>query len=388
LLQSTLVRWLLSFAPAPVALKWPERVRACVGALIGIVLTGGLTQITVGEAGMIPLLVAPMGASAVLLFAVPASPLAQPWSIMGGNLASAVVGVTCAALIRDPVHAAALAVALAICAMFVLRCIHPPSGAVALTAVLGGSQVHALGYGFVLAPIALQSAALLGSAVVYHRLTGHRYPHAWRHAPPAAAEPAASPATPGFTRSDLEAVLARQSELLDIDPDDLEALLRETQLQAYARTFRELTCADIMSRGVITITPAATVDDALHLLTRHHIKALPVVDPMRRVVGIVTRVDLAGAEPARTFKPGLAAVGGRLPEQPENEPLVASVMTADVCTVEASTVVSELVPMFANFGHHHIPVVDAGGRVVGMITEADLIAGLYRQTNTAQRRSA
>src|SRR5258706_10586585 len=97
-------------------------------------------------AANIPLLVAPMGASAVLLFAVPASPLAQPWSIIGGNLVSATVGVACAALIGNPVHAAALAVAVAVGAMFALRCIHPPSGAVALTAGLGGPAGHAMGF--------------------------------------------------------------------------------------------------------------------------------------------------------------------------------------------------------------------------------------------------
>src|SRR5450830_1606221 len=81
-------------------------------------------------------LIAPMGASAVLLFAVPASPLAQPWSIIGGNLVSALVGVSYAKLVAEPALAAALAIALAIACMFALRCIHPPSGAVALTAVL------------------------------------------------------------------------------------------------------------------------------------------------------------------------------------------------------------------------------------------------------------
>jgi CBS domain-containing membrane protein len=102
---------------------------------------------------------------------VPASPLAQPWSIIGGNLVSATIGVTCASVIADPTLAAALAVALSICGMFALRCVHPPSGAVALTAVLGGPAIHALGYRFVLEPIAIQSAALLAAALAYHTAT-------------------------------------------------------------------------------------------------------------------------------------------------------------------------------------------------------------------------
>jgi len=82
-------------------------------------------HVLLGPAASIPLLVAPMGASAVLLFAVPASPLAQPWSIIGGNLVSASVGVAGASWIADRVGAAALAVALAICLMFALRCVPP-----------------------------------------------------------------------------------------------------------------------------------------------------------------------------------------------------------------------------------------------------------------------
>ncbi len=85
----------------------------------------------------LPALVAPMGASAVLLFAVPSSPLAQPWSILGGNIAAALVGVTTALLITDPFLASAVAIGVAIAAMMTLRCLHPPSGAIALTAVLG-----------------------------------------------------------------------------------------------------------------------------------------------------------------------------------------------------------------------------------------------------------
>jgi CBS domain-containing membrane protein len=378
--RTVLLRWLRGFLPAPVTLKWTERLRAGVGALIGIALTGGVAHLAIGDQTAIPFLIAPMGASAVLLFGVPASPLAQPWSIIGGNLVSAIVGVTCAMFIHDPVDAAALAVGLAICAMFALRCVHPPSGAVALTAVLGGPSIHALGYGFVLAPVALQSFMLLSSAVAFHALTGHRYPHG--HAAPP--KPADTPDAASFLRADLEAVLARRSELLDVDPDDLEALLRETQLQAYARRFTEITCADIMSRAVVSITPDTSAQAAFALLARHHVKALPVLDQSRRVRGIVTRTDLA---PARLK--GARGVIERIFNGPRNgPPRVASLMTTDVCTIAARTPIAELVPIFAHFGHHHIPVIDHDERLAGMITESDLIAGLYRQSfEKAQKRA-
>src|SRR6201990_15493 len=147
--RTNVIRWLASFMPGPILLKWPERIRSSAGAFIGLALTATLMQVSSGASAAFPMLIAQMGASAVLLFAVPASPLAQPWSLIGGNLVSAIIGVTCAAFIPDLGVASAVAVAGAIGSMFALRCLHPPSGAVALTAVLGGSAVHQLGYQFV-----------------------------------------------------------------------------------------------------------------------------------------------------------------------------------------------------------------------------------------------
>lgn len=371
-LHPALRRWLHSFVPAPVTVRWSERVRSAVGALVGIFFTGTMMKLVPGAATLIPLLVAPMGASAVLLFAVPASPLAQPWSIIGGNLVAATVGVTCALLVKDPVVASALAVSIAIAGMFALRCVHPPSGAVALTAVIGGPAVHALGYRFVAEPILIQSALLLVGALVYHAATGHRYPHAQRL--PAAERP---PATGGFTRADIIAALRRQSELLDIDPEDIEAVLREMQLQAYTRTFQALTCADIMSCPAIAVSPGTSIPRALQLLRQHGIKALPVVDEQQHVIGIVTRADLLGLTP-RDLRQTLRhwfSIGTPTP------PRVAHHMKTHVRTIRADAPMSELVPLFASAGHHHIPVVDAEHTLVGILTESDLVGGLYRQAN-------
>ncbi|WDD92144.1 HPP family protein [Burkholderia sp. FERM BP-3421] len=366
--------WLRGFAPTPVTLSGRERLRSCVGAFAGIACVGLLMRWLPGIPSSVPLLVAPMGASAVLLFAVPASPLAQPWSIIGGNLVAALVGVACARWIGDPVAAAALAVAVAIGAMFALRCVHPPSGAVALTAVLGGPAVHALGFRFVLEPIALQSAVLLCAALLYHALTGHRYPHA-----AAASRPA--PAGAAFTRADLHAVLQRRTEWIDAAPDDLEALLRDVELQAYARTFSQLSCADIMSRPALGIAADTSAAAALKLLNRHRIKALPVLDAARRVIGIVTRADLSRS----------AAFGasGTPPGRPRADkraaPAARDVMSRPVRTMPLTTPIAELVPLFADQGHHHIPIVDTEQRLAGIVTPADLITGLYRQ---AQLRPA
>ncbi|KWH62386.1 HPP family protein [Burkholderia anthina] len=377
--RRTLRQWLHSFIPHPMALGWRERLRSCTGALVGIATVGVTMRLLPGVPGLVPLLVAPMGASAVLLFAVPASPLAQPWSIIGGNLVAATVGVACAQWIADPVTAAAVAIACAIGGMFALRCVHPPSGAVALTAVVGGPAIHALGFGFVLQPIALQSAILLSAALVYHALTGHRYPHGGVRPEAKPQAGAAAPARGGFTRGDLDAVLKRRGEWLDVDPDDLETLLRETEMQAYARTFGQLKCADLMTKNAIEVAPSTSITAALALLDRHRVKALPVVDGEGRLTGIVTRADLT--RPLRRSTPLWQRLSARLPRSFGGQPAsVASVMTRDVAAVPETMPITALVPLFTHSGHHHIPVVDASRRLVGIVTQTDLVTGLYRQT--------
>jgi CBS domain-containing membrane protein len=294
------------------------------------------------------------------------------------------VGVACANCIADPALAAAVAVAGAIAAMLTLRCVHPPSGAVALTAVLGGPAIHTLGYGFVLEPVVLQSVILLGAAITYHGLTGHRYLHAPR-------VPAGADAIAQQRRADLDAVLKRQVELLTIDPADLEALLRETQMQAYARSFGALTSADIMSSHTISVAPTTTAKTASALLRQYDIKALPVIDTQRNVVGIVTRANLLGATGANGAGRLERLLASRAPwlslrasrrrrARAIRQTSVGTLMTAGVRTVDTTTPIVDLVAQFAAHGHHHIPVVDANRRLAGIITPTDLLSGLYRQS--------
>ncbi|OGT29530.1 MAG: hypothetical protein A3K00_02580, partial [Gallionellales bacterium RIFOXYD2_FULL_52_7] len=146
-----------------------EKIISAVGGFIGILLIMWVSYHYLGTQGA-ALLVASMGASAVLLFAVPHGELSQPWSLMGGHAVSALIGVACAQSIANLLIAAPLAVALAIAAMHYLRCIHPPGGATAITAVVGGSEVHALGYQFVLTPVLLNAVTLLFAAVAVNYL--------------------------------------------------------------------------------------------------------------------------------------------------------------------------------------------------------------------------
>ena len=377
------MQWLRGFIPRPTTVNQLERVRASVGALSGILLTGLVTRALLGVNAPLPLLVAPMGASAVLLFALPASPLVQPWSIIGGNLISAALGVTCALWIDDPIWAAALAIATSIAAMLALRCLHPPSGAVALTAVLGGPIIRAQGYHFLINPIAINSLLLLGVALLFNNLTRHRYPHGvTEHGNAHLTTDREPKARLGFSSDDLDYVLARYNQVLDVNRDDLESLLLQTEIQAYRRRFGEISCADIMSRDVVAVEFGTALHQAWELLHQHHIKALPVIDTARRVIGIITLVDFIEHAELDSFKgydeklrSFLRRVGHSHSEKPE---VVGQIMTRTVRTATENMHITELVDYISANGHRHIPIVSSERRLVGIVTNSDLVEGLYR----------
>ena len=112
-----------------------------------------------------------------LRFAVPEGPLSQPWAVVGGHTLSALVGVMSASLVPEPLLAACLAVGGAIGVMQLCGCVHPPGGATALSAVVGGAGVHALGMQYVLTPVLLNAAIIVGVAVAFNGLLARRrYP--------------------------------------------------------------------------------------------------------------------------------------------------------------------------------------------------------------------
>jgi CBS domain-containing membrane protein len=219
------------FAPLLAGARFPDRLMACLGALLGIALTSLVSASLPLGLHNLPLLVAPIGASAVLLFAIPASPLAQPWPIIGGNTISALVGVCMVRLVPDQVIAAGLAVACAILVMSLLRCLHPPGGAAALTTVIGGPAIVAAGFSFPFVPIALNSALLVGLGWTFHKFSQHSYPHK----PVAIAETPEEEAATLIDMTDLDKALEELGESFDVGRADLEMLLHRAEIHARRR---------------------------------------------------------------------------------------------------------------------------------------------------------
>ena len=372
--------------PAPGSTDRFEKMRAAVGALFGLVLVGAASLIISGMMPGAVWLIAPMGATAVLLFAVPASPLAQPWPILGGNIVAALIGVTCAKLIGTPLLGAAVAGALAIAVMSLLRCLHPPSGAVALTAVLGGPAILAMGYRFVLIPVALNSVLLLATALFYNNATGRRYPH--RVAPPAPSPHLTADVEPtarfGMTSQDLDVALARYNQVLDISRDDLEQILLETERQVYLRRHGVACCADVMSRDIISVDFGTDLKSAWNLLHQHRLTALPVIDRGKRVIGIITKADFithANLVDHTGLGKGLRQFLSAVRHTHSSKPEVAGqIMHKQVKFARAGQPIVELVPAMSDEGLHSIPVVDDDHKLVGMLTQSDMIAALYENS--------
>lgn len=391
------IDWLAQFLPQAPTASRTEQIRAGAGAMVGLLLTALISYFFLDGKDGLSFLIAPMGASSVLLFALPASPLAQPWSVFGGNLVSALVGVSCAHAVANPTLAAPLAGGLAILCMFVARCLHPPGGAVALTAVLAGPAVHAAGYEFAFVQVGLNTALMVLAALAYNNLTGRRYPHSQQSAlqPAHDTRDPAPTARVGFDPADLDAVLKRYGQVLDVSRDDLEDIILATEMRAYERRFGIITCGDIMSRDAVAVEFATELGEAWRLLRHHKLHALPVLNRARRVIGIVAQSDFlkhADLEDYSGFSARLRRFLGRSPETHSEKPeVVGQIMTSNVITARAGTPIVELVPRMSNSGLHHIPVLDDDKRFVGMVTQSDLLASLYESRLNEQgavRRAA
>jgi CBS domain-containing membrane protein len=153
-----------------------EHLWTFAGAFTGVALIGLLNSYFLDVSENI-FLIGSFGASAVLIYGVINSPLAQPRNLIGGHLLSAVIGVTIGYLIHETWLAAALAVALSIVVMQITKTLHPPGGATALIAIIGSSKVKTLGYLYVLSPIFTGVLILLVVALVFNNMTPHRsYP--------------------------------------------------------------------------------------------------------------------------------------------------------------------------------------------------------------------
>jgi CBS domain-containing membrane protein len=372
----------------PVGIR--EKLRAAVSAFIAVSLVGYLGSRFLDGVGL-SALIASMGASSVILFAVPHSPMAQPWPLVGSHLLSAVIGVACALWLPNLWLAAGAAVGLSIFAMYMTQSLHPPGGATALIPVIGGPAFKALGFGFVLMPVALNVCCMLVLAVLLNNaVNGQRYPA--RLQPKKTGDSGREDASPlerlGINPEDLHSALVEMNSYMDVSEADLDRIYNAAALHAYRRKSGGLTCGKLMSRDLVTVEFATELDAAWALLMNAGVKALPVVGRGRHVIGILTQADFiehAELKEYRGFAARLKRFLGRTPTVTSAKPeVVGQIMTAPAVTMREDAHIAELVPLMSDRGLHHVPIVDADGKLVGIIAQSDLIAALYRNAAPLQ----
>lgn len=371
-----------SLGPAMAHVSGAEALRAGLGAAIGLALTGLFLLSPQVDTTLGLYLVAPFGASSVLLFAVPNSPLAQPWSAIVGNTVAALVAVAVSLLVADPTLRIALSVGLAIIATFLCRAVHPPAGAVAMTAAMSPETIAHLGFWFALAPVAIGTTALVLLATLYARLTGRRYPFRQFDDPSKHGTEDRNPTERlGLSETELTNILERLNQSLNLGVEDLARLIGAAELQAATHASGPLTAQDIMSRNLVTVGPQTALGDIAELFRQHRFTSLPVVEAGDVFQGIIFQMHLitqVRAEALR-FDGGYGAALRRLLDRKRPRPVVASdIMSATGPRVMADTPIGVLLSMMADGDTDAVPVIE-DDRIVGIVTRTDLIAALARR---------
>lgn len=348
------------FAPLLAGATFRSRLIACLGILLCVIFAGLISAWLYNHATHSVFLIAPVGASAILLFIVPSSPMAQPWAIIGGNTISAFVGVCIYHLVPEPYLAAGLAVSLSVLVMSVCRAMHPPGGAIALTAVIGGKTIQDTGFLFPLMPVALDSLLVVLFGMVFHRLLKRPYPHNAPVINQHQTQDIPTQMRGGPVAADIDAALAAMEESYDISRADLEILIRQIEMQAVMRSHASGNegpdCAAIMSRHVVSVKPDDDDDYARSLLLRHNIRSLPVVDENNRLLGTVGLRELLKGKGA-----------------------VSTLMTAPPTACAHDSALS-LLPVLTNGRSHAVIIVDDDHHLLGLISQTDLLAALARLT--------
>ena len=222
-------------------------------------------------------LIAPMGATTVILFALPNSPLAQPWSAVVGNTVSALVALGVHQATRDPALAIGVSACLSLGAMFVTRSLHPPGGAVALTASLNPAMMDTLGLNFVLVSVFLGTVVLVVFAMLWHRLNGRVYPFRQPHGvgPHATADKVAEQRL-GLEPEELARILADYRQSANLGVEDLARLIAAAEQVAASHVLGAMTCDAIMSRDLVTVGPDTRAAQVADLFRKHGFTSIPV----------------------------------------------------------------------------------------------------------------
>ena len=377
-LSPALLRQIGRFGPAMGRRRWPDILRAAVGAGLGILIVTLIVAMQPRSQEAQIYLVSSFASTAVLLFVLPNSPLAQPWSALVGMMVSAAVPVAVLALVPPP-WADGLAVTSAIIAMMALRALHPPAAGLALLAVLEFEGDHPLGLGFAIFPVGVLTLVLVTVAMLWNALFGIAYPA--RPAAPAQG-PAQGPEGPRpgrrLSQQDLAQLLLDFNQSANMAPSDLAALMEAAEARAARALLAGTPVEELMTKAPVTVSPEAPMAEMLRKLAPVGLHALVVCDSEGQYLGLVDQdkvmlhlaADLeALRHPLRRFAP-----------PPELE--ARELMDTTIAPVAPGLPIGALLERLSQAETPIVPVT-LRGRLVGTLARADLVTFLLDHSPAA-----
>lgn len=356
-----MTRLLAMFGPVMAAPHAAEVARAAIGAAIGLLACDLILWLLFGGQSLMQLtLIAPFGASAFLIFAVPNSPLAQPFSAIAGNTLSAIAALLTLHFVQNPLVAAPVAVAFAIGVMGLTRAFHPPAGAVALATVIAASGPHPPTWTYALTPVFAGSVLLVAAGIAWNGLTGRKYPFRQPAASPHGTKDPLPDRRLGLTPPELAHLLDRLRMTPNIGVEDLARVITAAEAEAASHHLGDLAAADIMSRDLVTVPPATPLATLAQVFRIHRFKTLPV-SQNGHYAGLIDQSALLGlTDPTVT----------------------AADLVASVTTASPETTAATLMTLLSD-GHQQAVPVLTDGRIVGLVTRSDLIALLAARLRNA-----
>lgn len=369
-------------------LSTAERWRSIMATLTGLLLATALAWFLPMPLGH-RWLVAPIGATAIILFAQPHSPLAQPWSVFGGYLVATLSATLCISLLPEaPPLAAVFAASASVGLMIFLRCLHPPGGALAFILAFNQNTTPSNAL-YIFLEVGLDAVLLMAAALLVNNLFfQRRYPNCRPHATNVSTG-TKEPGTDhfGLTHADLSAAMQKLDTFIDVQEADLVSIYNHALANAFDRQ-QALRCGDIMTSKPAVVEFATELGEAWNILRSQRQSVLPVVDRNNhRLIGLLSLDDfLRQIDHGERSDP--ASKIGRLLQRTrrstsEKAEVVGQIMSPTPDCVYPDTPITELIPRLTTAQKPYFPVTDENSRLLGVITPASVITPLYRQLTLA-----
>ena len=181
---------------------------------------------------------------------------------------------------------------------------------------------------------------------------------------------------------DIMAAMGEVQGYLDITPGDFREIYHFAYGHAVGRLTNRVLAREIMTRDVIAVTPDQSLPEVAEVMARHGVSGVPVIDAERRVVGVISEKDFLGRMGASKSGSFMEVVADCLENKgcvavPVRAEQAGEMMTAPPITVGEDARLCELTTLFGQKGINRIPVVDGAGRLVGIVTRADIVHGLF-----------